>query len=587
MKENKLLASVALFKELYDSNKDIYDVIGELLKAAIVFENKWAFNATEAKQMLESTFDFNIPEAVVKTTLKNRLKNRDNILIFSGGLFTLVSEEIKKSKPLSLELEATKKIQNEIIDVLISYISSKSNKIIDDHEKENIVNNFSSYLLDNSVSKKYSSDISAYIIQRKSEIGFTKSLNAVREGFVLYNGVRYTPDLSELGTWKHKLTIYLDTEYLFNAVGYSGDLHKQLFDDFYGLVREINQGKNKFIELKYFEECREEINGIFHVAERIIEGKVTLDPSRTVMQYILTGSKTKSDIISSKANLYSKLNSMRITMETRKDFYSEIKYNIEGESLISDLKEEAQENGWRINEDKLHAALKMFSKINILRQGVNSGAFEKIGHILVSGKSLTSHLAFNSLIKPVNEDIPFSTDLDFITNRFWFKMNKGLTNHNSLPRSLDVVAKAQVVLSSQIDSSISEKFDLLKSDLSIGKITKKDAEYLNNELRKNIIAPENLTQERLEETLSYLSHNSFEDHLREKSILEKKAKDGEVAIKKIEDMQESRNQLQLKRRILKAKTLVTFLAILIIFFTLSFYALFAYLIYPKRFKFRC
>ena len=35
-----------------NSEKDIYDVIGEFIKAAMVFEQKWAFNTTEATQML-------------------------------------------------------------------------------------------------------------------------------------------------------------------------------------------------------------------------------------------------------------------------------------------------------------------------------------------------------------------------------------------------------------------------------------------------------------------------------------------------------------------------------------------------------
>ncbi len=38
MQDNKLLASVVLFRELYDGDKDIYDVIAELIKAAIFFE---------------------------------------------------------------------------------------------------------------------------------------------------------------------------------------------------------------------------------------------------------------------------------------------------------------------------------------------------------------------------------------------------------------------------------------------------------------------------------------------------------------------------------------------------------------------
>ena len=73
MKENKLIASVVVFKELLDNNKDIYDIIGEFLKASILEEKKWNFTSTELKNILEKVFDFKLPEAVIKSTLKNRL----------------------------------------------------------------------------------------------------------------------------------------------------------------------------------------------------------------------------------------------------------------------------------------------------------------------------------------------------------------------------------------------------------------------------------------------------------------------------------------------------------------------------------
>ncbi len=60
MHERTLLASVVLFKELYDSDKDIYDVIAEFIKAAMIFENKWAFNTTDATQLLSSGFGLTI-----------------------------------------------------------------------------------------------------------------------------------------------------------------------------------------------------------------------------------------------------------------------------------------------------------------------------------------------------------------------------------------------------------------------------------------------------------------------------------------------------------------------------------------------
>ena len=73
MKDNKLIASVVVFKELLDSNKDIYDIIAEFLKAGIIDKQKWSFTSTELKRLIEDVFDFKLPEAVIKSTLKNNM----------------------------------------------------------------------------------------------------------------------------------------------------------------------------------------------------------------------------------------------------------------------------------------------------------------------------------------------------------------------------------------------------------------------------------------------------------------------------------------------------------------------------------
>lgn len=556
MQENKLLASVVLFRELYDRDKDIYDVIGALIKAAILFEEKWAFNTTEAAQLLESSFGFQIPEAVVKTVLRNRLKNKENILAFDNGVYSLVSKKLEDATLLSSELAATKNKQEEITNDLVTYISERSIHLINENERAEIVDSFSAYLLDSDTTNKYSGLISSYIIERQATADFTDSLNAVREGFVFYNGVRYCADLNDLGSWKEELTIYLDTEHLFNAAGYNGVLYKQLFDDFYGLIREINQSGKKYITLKYFEENRDDVDSIFHVAELIHEGKLNLNPSKSAMVRILEGSKTKSDILEKKARLYSELTRRRISLETKNNFYDEPDYIVDGQGLIDKLKNQAEDDGWPFDVEKCIPVLKLFTKINVLRQGRSSGALDKIGFILMTGKSYSKYLAFNPLIKAGEDDVPFATDIEYLTNRFWFKLKKGLIHHDSLPRSMDVVAKAQVVLSSQINNSVSDKYDALKEKLANGEVTKEDAEYINHELRNKAASPEDITPDNVEDGLAFLSHENYEIHLREKSLLERKAAEGDAAIKKIKAIEQQGYEKRKYWLLLKAKVLL-------------------------------
>lgn len=582
MQDNKLLASVVLFRELYDGDKDIYDVIAELIKAAIFFEKKHAFNTTEAVMLIENTFGFQIPESVVKTVLKNRLKNKEQVISFENGIYTLGNEVEINSSKLSDDLEAIQEKQNRIISDLIGYIEFSSHSNIGDDEKSIITDSFVAYLLDEAVDEKYTDYISSYIISKQEIDGFTEVLNAVREGFVLYNGVRYTPDLNDMGLWKTELTIYLETEHLFNSGGLNGNLFKQLFDDFYSLVKEINNGGKKYITLKYFHECKEEVDGFFYVAEQIFEKKFNLDPSKSAMIRILDNCKSKSDILEKKAKFYSQLKSKRITIEERKDFYDEHKYNIEDKKLITEIRKQVEETGRVFDEDKCIRILKAFSRINYLRKGVNSGAFEKIGFILMSGNNFTRFLAFNPIIKTTGKDIPFATDMDFITNRFWFKLNKGLAKSTNIPKSMDVVAKAQVVLSSHINSSISEKFDLMKRNYSEGRITKEDTEYFHHELRSRTTSPENITKDTLEDALAFLSIDGFEDHLREKSILEKQAAEGTIAIKQIEDINQEKIKEREKRRNFWRKVKSNSITSLLLFSIAIFYAIFIYFIYLFR-----
>ena len=81
---------------------------------------------------------------------------------------------------------------------------------------------------------------------------------------------------------------------MFNSLGYNGLLFKQIFDDFYNLVREINtSGKtksgDKLVNLYYLEETRDEVNYFFQTAENILKGTTHLDTSKTAMKTIVEG----------------------------------------------------------------------------------------------------------------------------------------------------------------------------------------------------------------------------------------------------------------------------------------------------------
>jgi hypothetical protein len=533
MKENKILASVALFSELYDNKKDIYDVIGEFIKAAIVSEAKWTFNPSDVSQLLKKTFDFKLPDGVIKSVLKNRLK-RDGVVAFDNGFYTLTSDEIKKEDKLTVEFTQAQTNYSKTFEDLISYLESKQAKKLSENEKEELNSNFNAYLLGDNVSDKYLQYISFFIIQNQTEPHFTERLNAIKEGLILYTGIRYTADLNDLGTWNSEMTIFLDTEHLFNAVGYNGVLYSEIFDDFFKLVNDINQssknkGGKKKIELKYFDETKTEVDGFFYVGEKIVEGQANLNPAKTAMQSIVNGCKTPSEILAKKSKFFQELKYKGINQEEKIDYYKNHDYTVEGEKVLDSLKKQSAERNKFFDEEECSHYLKLFTKINALRKGVSSIGFERTGYILLSGNNVAHFLAHNNAVKINERDIPFATDIDFITDKFWFKLKKGFSDKTNLPRTFDIITKAQIVLSSQLKHTVSTEYVKLTDKFKRGEITKEQAISLNYDLRERAIKPEDITVAIIDDSLAFLNDDNIAKHLQEKSILLRKVEEGEQA----------------------------------------------------------
>lgn len=537
MSERTLLASVVLFRELYDSNKDVYDVIGEFVKAAFLFTQKWSANATEVTHLLSKEFELDIPEAVVATTLHKRLHRRDGILSFDRGLYSTSQAQLVHSQKLVDELRKLQQHQADVLARLTGYVETTLGAL-NSEQRELLAKCFCDYLFDNDLNNRFSENISAFIIKNQADSDITDQLNAVREGFVLYDGVRHTPDLSSIGAWKSKLVVFLDTEHLFNAVGLNGELHKQLFSDFSRLASDVREKGARMISLCYFSECADEVERFFRVAEHIIEGIATLDPSKPAMVAILEGCSTKSDVLAKKARFFSDLKSRGVHLADTNTEAAEESFNVESAKMLGEVRKELEAKGREFQEEKCLSTLRMFTKINTLRNGNSSRAFEDIGSILVSGSYIAKFLAFHTTIRHDGGGIPHATDLEFITNRLWFKLHKNLAKGVDHPHSLSVLAKAQVVLASQLNNSVSGKFAKIKIDFDTGVITEEQTKFLFNELRSHSAFPETLNATNVESALTFLDHKDYEHHLREKSLLEQEAEKGRSAVAELATIRE-------------------------------------------------
>lgn len=249
-------------------------------------------------------------------------------------------------------------------------------------------------------------------------------------------GIQYSIDINNLGTWENELTIYCDTSVLFHFAGYNGNIYKELFLDFFKLIKEINiKNINKhnieLIHIKYFQDTKQQIEDYFNAAIDIIEHKnISMNPDMA-MQYLLKDSKISSDIISKKANFYNLLKRNNIEEESIEIEYSSpdnIQYFEDFNTIFNSLDLD------EISKNKIYSNI--LNNINILRKGDNNKKIEKIRYIfLTSNKKIL--LAANKDKKDKNYKTDLTIDLDNITNLFWFKLNKGLGNNT--PINIDIL----------------------------------------------------------------------------------------------------------------------------------------------------
>lgn len=535
-----LLASIALFGELYksDKNESLWDILADFIKGAVSFENRYSLTSTEIKELLLNVYGFDkIPESVIRTTIKNKLK--DCVKSDNGS----INFEASSCADINRTIENVKEIntkQQFILEKLYNYILEKKNLTKEQLSKDDVWKQLSDFLIDNDYSNDLSELISSFIIC--NDDGIKNCLNLIKEGLVLYKGLCYseTEDINQLGSWKNDLTIYLSTEHLFSSVGFNGDVYKEIFDDFKNLVNEINRSekgddKKGIIHLKYFEETKREINNFFLAAENIVKNRQNYDQTKTAMVSILKGCKRIDDIKEKQAKFYADLKQKNIEIQEYPFDRIKPEYNMEDDNLINELKKEANKNHKLFDEEDCLRCLKMFSKINSQRKGINNASLEKIKYIYVTENRFQLYLGHNNKVKFNDGDMSFAKDIDYVITKFWFKLNKSFGGNTSLPKSFDVLTRARLVISSHISTSLSEKYDELNKKIKDGLLTKEQAVELHNLYKKKPLLPENIDSTNIDDTLSFLDDDNFiENFLREKAKQEQKRQETEAKLHKTE-----------------------------------------------------
>lgn len=515
----ELLASTAVFAEMANEQIDLKKILTEFVLATYSLEHSFAQSTVEVCQALKKHFEFEIPEAVVRTILK-RLKKSET-LAQEEGKYVIASEERNKWAGFSDKVNCKEAQQKAISDQLISFIELQKGTI-GDEEKTAVLDCFSSYLFDESFEDNYSDLVSAFIIKNSKNEGFAKELNLIREGITILKGIKYNPEINEIKPWRKPLTIYLDTEHLFNACGLNGLVFQKHMTDLLDLVKKINvdfQRKNqqKAITFKYLEATESEIKSFFFAARKIAAGESSRGHSSVAMDAILKGSTQAADIMRKESEFFRRLVTLGIVIQAPIELYQDHRFNIEDLNIYDKYENEAE-------EESISAILQSFTAINILRRGNNRASFEDIGHIIMTGKRIKLQISSDIETKVQDGDFSFATHIFYVTQRLWFRLNRGLGFSESLPASLEVVAKAQTLLSSHLNASVRERFLKLEKDVESGARSLESVQDYYVNLRTNVVKPEDLAPENVEERVKFLFDETdverFED---EQATLRKKA----------------------------------------------------------------
>ena len=183
----KCLASLAVFRNLYNTNKDVYGVLAEFLKSVFIQKGRHAsFNTSQMREFLYSMYDFTVPEAVVATALKRFCQRKD-------GLYSIIdTSKFKEIEPINQYYTETSENHNRIFSRLCLFVEEQKKKTLTEAEKELLTQDLCTFLIEDRTDTENLLLVSSFILKNMTDESFHKDLNRVKEGVVLYTGLQYS-----------------------------------------------------------------------------------------------------------------------------------------------------------------------------------------------------------------------------------------------------------------------------------------------------------------------------------------------------------------------------------------------------------
>lgn len=525
--KRKCMASLAVFRDLYNTKRDIYSVIAEFAKLALAENALSSFNLQQMVNIINQEYGFDLPVAVVKRAL-GKLKFLDN----DKSSYAIKQDAVFNADDIRNNTIHENAENQKAIDSLCEYVQRKIGTNLSEKEKKDLCNDFCAFIIDDTTTSKYGEHILQFIIEQSNDKDFIEQLNQIKQGVVIFVGLNYNADYNAIDKLDTPLHIYLDTEIIFHMFGLNGELYKGLFDEFFKLVQEINKkAKNPIIKLRYFAENRDEIDAFFKIAERIVRKEEQLNPSKQAMCNIVNGCIDASEVVEKKVDLFRMLSEKNITIDSQEHYYDkEVNWDflINSESFY----EYKDDN---TSEKDIDRKVNLLNYISIKRGYKSQSIFRNVGHILLSANKVTFNIAFDPNVK-IDNCVPLATSLSFLTNRFWMVLNKGLSNLSTL-RSINVITKAQIALSSRINDNVGRLFSQFVEEDKQGKFDTDKRKATLAELHKSTVSPDDLNAANADSYVEVLSVNDINAFIAERELSEaNKQKELRNTLKKMEEM---------------------------------------------------
>ena len=217
-----LMASYATFKELYKSQKynSPYQILSEFIRYIIVSKALYTFTSTDIQSHLNAEFGFSPPIAVIRTAMRSISEvTRDHETYRTSNLQENIAFQ-------NYRQEAEEKSKS-LTDALINYAEGKNVVNLD---KVKLFQELIAFVLDEEGDPKYQQLIGSFVLTNESNAGIMAAISAIREGSILYSGLAF--NISEFGSLNQHITLFLDTEILFDIAGLNGVLFRTLSEDF-------------------------------------------------------------------------------------------------------------------------------------------------------------------------------------------------------------------------------------------------------------------------------------------------------------------------------------------------------------------